>query len=268
MRKYLADFFKFLIFCLFISMISFSCIQQKSITYFNNLPDSAYIPLSPITAPQQTIQVNDILQMNIGGENEKTAQYISGYLGGSGSGGATTGGVSAGGGGMQLTVDVNGDIDLPKAGKIKVAGLTRQEAKDTITAAYSQYLQDPIITLTLSPFKFAVLGEVKAPGYYTSATERLNVFEAVALAGDMTQFAKRNTVKIIRQDVTGKREVITLDFTDKSILNSPYYYINRYDIIYVETGKQKLLGDNSGRTTAVIGTISTLIAIIVLIFKG
>jgi polysaccharide export outer membrane protein len=267
MRKYFSLFFKLVVLSSLISIISFSCINQKNVTYFNNLGDSAYISLDSLKAPQQVIQVNDVLELRIGGENEKTVQYISGYLGGAG-GGASAGGAAGGGaGGMQLVVDVNGNVDLPKAGKIKVAGLTRDEARDTIKNAYSEYLQDPIVNLTLSTFKFTILGEVRTPGLYSSLNERINIFEAIAMAGDMTQYAKKNDVKIIRQDAFGKREVITINFNDKSILNSPYYYINRYDVIYVQPVSVKILGDNTSRTTTIIGTISTILALFILLFK-
>ena len=151
-----------------------SCVNQKKATYFNNLPDSSYIPLSVLNAPQQPIQINDILYIRVGGESEKTVQYINQYLvGGSGAGIGSSTGVSGSGvgGGLESIVDVNGSIDLPKVGKIKVSGLTRDQAKDTIRAAYLEYLQDPIISLDLSPFKFAVLGEVRAPGYYSAQND-------------------------------------------------------------------------------------------------
>ena len=140
------------------SFFCVSCINQKDITYFNNLPDTSSIPLSVLKIPQQQIQVNDILNIKIGGESEKTTAYISQYLGG-------TAGVATG---LQFTVGSDGSIDLPKIGKIKVAGHTRDEAKDLITQAFSVYLINPIITMDFNNFKFSILGEVKAPGVFYS----------------------------------------------------------------------------------------------------
>ena len=242
----------------FIAMVSSSsCINSKSITYFNNLPDSGKIPLKTIIAPQQIIQVNDVLNVRVGGENAETVEYINQYFGSA---------ASASGGGLQSTVDVDGNIELPKIGKIKIIGFTRDQARDAITKAYEEILKSPIISVKFNNFRFSVLGEVLKPGTFNISNERVNVFEAIAEAGDMTQYSRRNNVKIIR-DSSGQREVISLDFNDKSILSSPYYYLNRYDIIYVESSNIKSLTDNVSRTAAYVGTVSGLIALIFVIFK-
>ena len=89
----------------------------------------------------------------------------------------------------------------------------------------------------------------------------------IALAGDMTEYAKKDDVKIIRQAADGTREIISLDFNDKSILNSPYYYLNRYDIIFVAPLKVKLINDNTGRTSAVIAAVSSVLALVFVIFN-
>src|SRR4051794_17389301 len=101
-------------FLVVLMLFSTSCISTKSATYFNNLPDSTKIQLEKIQPPPFVVQVNDVLDIAIGGENEKTVQYISQYF----TGGAT---------GMQAVVDIDGNIELPKIGKIKVAGLSKEE---------------------------------------------------------------------------------------------------------------------------------------------
>src|SRR5689334_2594541 len=119
-------------------ILTCSCISTKSATYFNNLPDSARITLESLPPPPFIVQVNDILDINIGGENEKTVQYINQYF--------TAGGVvGGGGGGMQVTVDIDGNIELPKIGKFRVAGLSKEAVKDTLTNAYNEYLVNPIV---------------------------------------------------------------------------------------------------------------------------
>ena len=228
-----------------------SCVSTKSTTYFNNLPDSQRIELSNIVPPQPTIQVNDLLEVKIGGENEKTVQYINQYLGTN-----TT----------EFIVDVDGNIELPRIGKVKVEGFTRDQAKDTITHVYGEYLQNPIVSIKFGNFRFAVLGEVRSPGYYAVTNEIINLFQAMAQAGDMTPYARRDNVKIIR-DNFGKREIIKLDFNDKNILNSPYYYLNRNDIIYVESAGVKSTTENFSRTTALIATLTSIVAIFITIFR-
>lgn len=234
---------------------STSCINTKSLAYFGNLPDSAKIALDTIIPPQILIQVNDILQVSVGGENAQTVQYINQYMGGEGSTAA-----------LQSVVDVQGNIELPEVGKIHVEGLTRDQARDAIADAYAVYLKGTLVSVKFGNFRFSVLGEVKGPGTFNVQSEKINLFEAMAQAGDMTQFAKRNTVKIIREE-NQKREIISVDFNDKSILNSPYYYLKRNDIIYVESTNLKSLTDNVARTATYIGAVTSIIALLLVIIK-
>src|SRR3954453_9780845 len=112
-----------IIFTLYI-ICTMACINTKNVTYFNNLPDSLQIQLVKIQPPQQHIQVNDVLTIRIGGENEKSVAYINQFFGGvAGNGNSST--IA----GLQSTVDINGYIELPKIGKIKVEGLTRDAAR-------------------------------------------------------------------------------------------------------------------------------------------
>lgn len=243
--------------CSFLLLLS-SCINPKSVTYFNNLPAADKLALDSLTIPRPLILVNDVLEIRVGGENEKTVQYINQYFGGmAGANGGT---------GQQFTVDVDGNITLPKLGKIKVSGLTREAAVDTLTSAYKVFLQDPVVTVKFGNFKYSVIGEVKGPGTFTSTNEKVNIFEAIAQAGDITSFGRFENVRIIR-DINGSRSVITVNLTDKKILNSEYYYINRYDIIYVQSRNLKSVTDNFSRSATFIATITSVIAIALILFK-
>ncbi|QEC69060.1 polysaccharide export protein [Panacibacter ginsenosidivorans] len=238
---------------LFIVFLTASCINTKNVVYFNNLPDSLKIQLDKLPVPDKTVQVNDVLEITIGGENETTVHYIQTYITGQPV--------------LKATVDIAGNIELPKVGKIHVAGLLQEAAKDAITNAYKEYLIDPIVQVKLSSFHYTILGEVKAPGIFDVEAEKITLFEAIGKAGDLTPYAERENIKIIR-DVNGEREVITLNMLDKAILNSPDYYIQRYDIIYVEPKNIKQVNENIQRFTPYISIISGLLAIIVLITRN
>ncbi len=234
-----------------------SCVSPKSITYINNLPQASQVDLDSLKVPQPVILINDILDIRVGGESEKTVAYINQYLGG---------GVAGTTGGQQYIVDINGNIDLPKIGKVKLIGLTKDEAKDTLTALYTQLLVDPIVSVKFNSFRFSAIGEVKAPGTYVAAGDKISIFEALAQAGDITSFGRFEKVHIIR-DTNGKRKIITVDLTNKNILNSENYYINRYDVIYVEARALKSVTENVSRTSTFIATVASILAIILVLKK-
>lgn len=229
-----------------------SCISTKNVTYFNNLPDSSIITLEKIRPPQPLIQVNDELEIKIGGENEKTVDYISQHF--------------TGGNAGPTVVDIDGNIELPKIGKLKVAGLTRDAAKDTITNAFREYLVDPIVSVKFGGFQFSVLGEVGSPGTFNLTNEKISIFEAIAKAGDLTQYSERKSVKIIR-DINGDRKIITLDLNDSKLLNSQDYYLTRYDVVYVAPRSLKVVGENLQRTSTYIASVASVLAFVFLIFK-
>jgi len=236
----------------YVLIISFtsSCISNKSVIYFSNLPDTTKLQLDKLQPPATTVQVNDVLEINIGGENEQTVQYIHTYF----TGGST----------MKAMVDLDGNIELPKVGKIHVAGLSKDNVKDTLTKAYKEFLVNPLIQINFGNFHFTVLGEVGSPGSFDIPAEKITILEALAHAGDLTSYSERSKVKVIR-DINGNREIISIDLTDKAALNSADYYINRYDIIYVTAKKVKETNENIQRVTPYIGLVASLLAIIVLI---
>ena len=104
---------------------------------------------------------------------------------------------------------------------------------------YMSDSEKPIVTVRMSSYSIAVLGEVKNPGSFQVSREKINIFEALAQAGDMTIYGVRDRVRLIREDATGKKEIQVLDLTDANIINSPYYYLQQNDIIYVEPSKVK-----------------------------
>jgi len=237
------------IFCTF---SLFSCIGTKSVVYFHNLSDSVNVRLSNLQPPSPVIQANDIIEIRIGGENERTVQYMQSYF---------TGGQS-----LKAMVDIDGNIVLPKVGKIHVAGLSKEAVTDTLTNAYKEYLVDPIIQITLDNFHFTVLGEVGTPGSFDLPVEKITILEAIGQAGDMTSFSQRDKVKIIR-DLNGNRQIISMDLTDTAFLNSPDYYIRRHDIIYVTPKYIKQTNDNLQRVSPYIGIAASVLSLIFLISR-
>lgn len=130
-------------------------------------------------------------------------------------------------------VDNNGYIDFPVLGEIKVEGLTRSELSQLLKEKISAYAKSPLVTVRIQNFKVSVLGEVNIPGTKMIQNERVTVLDAIGMAGDLTINGVRNNVLIIR-DIDGKKEFHRIDLTSSELLNSPYYYLQQNDVIYVE----------------------------------
>ena len=159
---------------------------------------------------------------------------------------------------QQYLVNNKGEIDFPVIGRIKVGGLTKNQAEDLIREKLQPYLKEaPIVTVRMSNYKISVLGEVARPGSF---------LEALAMAGDMTVYGVRTNVKLIREDADGKREIIPLDLTKSDLVLSPYFYLKQNDILYVTPNETKAKSSDIGTTTTTwISATSILISLASLI---
>ena len=173
---------------------------------------------------------------------------------------------------QQYLVDNKGNIDFPIIGNIHIGGLTKSEAEQLIKDKLQpQFREIPIVTVRMVNYKISVIGEVAHPGTFTISNEKVNIFEALAMAGDMTVYGIRDKVKLIREDNQGKREIITLNLNDSDIINSPYYYLQQNDILYVTPNKT--VSKNSGISNSttiwisVVGTLVSLASLITTIIK-
>jgi polysaccharide export outer membrane protein len=152
---------------------------------------------------------------------------------------------------QQYLVSNEGTIDFPVLGQLNVGGLTKNEAENMIREKLKPYLREmPIVTVRMSNYKIAVLGEVARPGMFTVSNEKVNIFEALAMAGDLTIWGMRDNIKLIREDAEGKREIITLNLNNAEIVTCPYYYLQQNDIIYVNPNKTKAKNSDIGQSTS------------------
>lgn len=144
--------------------------------------------------------------------------------------------------GQEYLVDNEGYIEFPVVGKLQVAGLTNAQCQEFIKAKIAPYLaasEKPIVVVRISDFKVTILGEVNSPRVITMSTERPNIMEAIAQAGDLTLYGKRDNVMLIREDASGKKSVHRLDLRDACLIESPYYYLQQNDIIYIQPNGAK-----------------------------
>ena len=164
---------------------------------------------------------------------------------------------------LSYLVDNNGCIDFPVLGMIKVMGLTNRECEALIREKLQPYLKEaPNVTVRTSNYKFSVLGEVNSPGTYTTEAEKVTIFEALAQAGDMTLFSVRNDVQLLREDSTGVRRVYHLDLTQADIAQSPHFYLQQNDVVYVKPTKAKVRSNTfSGNSSMWLTLLSVVTSI-------
>ena len=152
---------------------------------------------------------------------------------------------------QQYLVSNDGSIDFPVLGRLQVSGLTKSEAENLICEKLGAYLKEkPIVTVRMTNYKISVLGEVARPGMFTISNEKVNIFEALALAGDLTIWGQRDNVKLIREDAAGQREIINLNLNKTDIVTSPYYYLQQNDILYVTPNKTRAKSSDIGQSTS------------------
>ncbi|HEY4155677.1 MAG TPA: polysaccharide biosynthesis/export family protein, partial [Puia sp.] len=165
-------------------------------------------------------------------------------------------------------VDENGDIVFQGLGHLHVEGLTKALLKDTLDARLSTFLQHPYYNIRFLNYKFTVLGEVGRPGIITIPGERINLLEAIALAGDLTFFARRDNVEVIRE-TNNKREFARLDLTKPEIMKSPYFYLQQNDLVIVEPTRKKVSANDQTvvRNVSLAATVVSLFAVIYSIFR-
>ena len=164
---------------------------------------------------------------------------------------------------QSYTLDEEGCIEMPLTGKIQLKNLTVDEARARLQNELDKYVNQTTLIVKLSNFNLTVLGEVTRPGMYKIYQSQINLFEAISMAGNMTNFAKNNEVKIIRQTDNGS-EVVTVDMGQADILSSPYYYLKPNDIIYVEPLKIKQWGFTAFPYSTVISVISLGVTLVTL----
>ncbi len=231
-----------------------ACIQHQQLVNFDSGPsfDSLALPVQPHAL---RIQPDDLLAISVLSQTadpQITAPFRS---------------PNPAGGGEQESpkylVDAGGKINMPLVGKVYLVGLTTQDARDTLEGRLSQFLKNPIVNVRISNFRFSVLGEVNKAGTYTVPYEQVNVLEALGQAGDLTKYGNRDNVLVIRQ-TNGIRQYGRLNLHNREILQSPYFYLEQNDIIYVEPLKAKV-GDTADATTKYLQWALPVVSVITLL---
>lgn len=253
----------------FIIPFFYSCVSTKNITYFQgkgSIDTTRYTTLSSIEPMIPKIQSDDILAITVSSLSEESNLIfnfpnINAIT--------TTNFPGSANGGMQRNqplgylVDPLGYIEMPLVGKMKITGLTLEESGALIKDKLEKFLKEPTVNVRLLNHKFTVIGEVNKPGVYNLLDNHTTLIEVIGMSGDLTIYGRRDNVMLIRT-TNGKREVVKIDLTSRNFLDSPYYFIQNGDMIYVETLKGKIT--STDRTIQLIpivtGVASTFILLL------
>lgn len=258
-----------------------SCGNTRHLTYMQGQFDTTQLSQVPPSNP--IIQTGDLLSIIVYSDNPAaTAIYNQSLVvsqGGGASGGGAAGGTmggsagAGGGGGATPTtpgylVDEQGNIEFQGLGRLHVAGLTRQQLRDTLDDKFKDYLTNPYYTIRFLNYRFTMLGEVTRGGIFNIPGDRINLLEALGLAGDMTFYGRRDNILVIRE-VNGKREFARLDITKPEVMASPYFYLQQNDVVYVEANKKKVAANDQVTTQRITlaASIITTLALLYSIFK-
>lgn len=235
------------------------CINTKKAVYFNDLNTTIIASNTPV--PETIIRKNDLLNITVSSLDAASSAIFNAPN--------MLPQTNTGGGSNEILgylVGTDGMIQFPILGNIKADGLTKDQLKTTIQKKLIEQdlLKGPIVSVRFLNFRVTVLGEVKNPTAIPVPSEKISLLEAIGLAGDLTIYAKRDNVLVIREKENGDKEIKRINLNSVELLSSPYYYLKSNDIVYVEPNKSKVASAGRGQqwVPAVLSGLS-LIAIVI-----
>lgn len=246
-----------------VTLLLASCGSTKDIVYFQGVDD---LDLSPSKGLYDArIFPKDMLMINVSTTDPDASKpfninYQNSMVGSQG---------------VQMygyLVDNDGNINFPMIGMLHVEGLTTRECESLILDRIKQYMsmsETPIVTVRLSSYHITLIGETGSRIVPVS-TEKMNIIEALASGGDLTMTGRRDNILLIREDNTGQKSIHRLDISDANILNSPYYYLQQNDILYIEPNKTKINRQAIGNASiwvSALGMVSSIAAVVISLVK-
>lgn len=242
-----------------------SCRPTRNLSYFNDLQEQTVHVESIQNTKDPKIQPDDLLSITVNSLNpEANSLFNRGTIPRAG----TVTDFSIDNRATNIhdegyLVDKDGFIEYPVLGKIKLGGLTKEKAKCKLVAELQEYLKDPTVNIRYLNYRISVIGEVNRPSTFTIPSEKISILGALGMAGDMTAYGKRESVLIIREE-EGVRTMARVNLNSKEVLNSPYFYLQQNDVVYVEPDRMKQVqASTNTRTISIISAATTLAIVIV-----
>lgn len=259
-----------LLFAAVTALILASCSAQKRVWYLQDAEPST--PEQIAQLGQIRIQPLDRLTIVVNSKDPELAvpfNTSTSYNSLSGIPTASTSGTQS----LQIrTVDEEGMLEMPLIGKVECKGKTRSELSEAIAAKIREdgYINDPTVNVQFADMKISVVGEVARPGEYQIKTDRISLFDALAMAGDITVYGIRTEVAVIREQ-NGVRTIEYIDLTSKEAFASPMFYLQQNDVVYVKPNKYKAqageISQNRNFYLSLVGTAISVATLIVTLTK-
>ena len=266
------NFKSIITFLLFIIILS-SCTSYKRMGYLKDvetLSSEQLATAGKLYTPK--VMPGDLLTINVNATNPAVALPFNLPL--TPVHGNGIGGMSNMVGSQAYLVDSDGNINFPVIGKLHIAGYTRTDLEKMLKEKiYPEYIisEEPIVTVRFVNYSISILGEVNRPGAYQFPSEKVNLLDALAMAGDLTIYGKRDNILLKRENADGSNKFVRLNLQDKNLVLSPYFYMQQNDVIYVEPNKAK--GNSSGigsmenMTISIVGTLVSVATLLITVFK-
>lgn len=263
---------KRILFHLSVLFLAASCISNKRITYLQNLSDSTaidleeFIPFAKVDY-KYILQPFDIVQIDFASSDPELVEGFSFQR-------PTQQGMMAGGGGGQgsdplymngYSIDQEGMVDIPRLGKIKIGGLTEDQAKELVQEKINAYFKDDVyVRLRMPGIRYTTMGEFNRVGVQIIYKNRATLFDALANSGETSLLGKKNKMFLIRQYGDGTK-IHQINLNDRSLLASPFFFIQPNDILYIEPMKIRQIGtaENLTSSLALFGGIFASVLLIV-----
>lgn len=242
-----------------------SCVTQKQLTYLRDAEPRIADSLNAHFTPQSEtiIRKGDMLTIMVNALDREAVMPFNMIAVASGVPGSAT--VQTSPMMQYYTVDESGDIEMPVLGKLHVEGQKRPEVEQLVRGRLEQQVVNPLVQVNLIGAKVTVMGEVKSPRQVSMNDGRLTILEALAAAGDLTNYGRRDNVLVTRE-VDGKLEFARLDLGSSDIYTSPYFYLQQNDVVYVSPNKVRAVSStNAGIWISLAGTIASTAAMVVTI---
>lgn len=248
-----------------------SCSSGKDVPYFQNIDEISLAGSKGLYDAK--IMPKDMLTITVSTTDPAAAAPFNLSVGNTV---GVSGQLSNGGGNLQgYLVDNDGNINFPVIGHMHVQGMTKSQCQDMIREKLLPYMaatENPIVTVRMSSYRVTVTGEVNRPGVIPVSTEKMSIVEALAQAGDLTVYGKRDNIMLIREDETGQKKMVRLNMNDANLINSPYYYLQQNDIIYVQPNSVKSKNAGIGPSTTLwfsfIGIVTSISSLLVNVLRN